>query len=235
VDDRTNLSLADNHLFRGLPERIIGKLGAVATQRECRKGERIFSQGDAGDSLYCVVSGRVRIDTVGASGQEVFLNFMYPGDCFGEIAVVDGLPRTAGAFASEPTVLLAVRRTDFLQLLNEESTLAIHLLSLFCERLRWTTNLYEDSAFLTSPARLAKRILSLALLHGRAADTGMELNISQSDLARFLGVSRQIVNRHLHDWKDRGWVEIGRGQLLIHDSDALRRLAAGLDGAQVPA
>jgi CRP/FNR family cyclic AMP-dependent transcriptional regulator len=231
VDDPISHSLSDNQLFRGLPERIIDRLAAVAVRRECRRDERIFSQGDDGDALYCVVSGQVRIDTVGLGGQEVFLNLMYPGDCFGEIAVVDGLPRTAGACATEPTVLLAVRRSDFLRLLSEESTLAIHLLVLFCERLRWTTNLYEDSAFLTSPERLAKRVLSLAMLHGRQVNGGMELKISQSDLARFLGVSRQIVNRHLHDWKDRGWVEIARARLLIQDSEALRRLAAGLRDA----
>jgi CRP/FNR family cyclic AMP-dependent transcriptional regulator len=222
-----NQWLADNRLFHGLPERIIDKLALAAMSREYDKAERIFSQGDEGDSLYCIVTGRVRLDAVAPNGREVFLNYMYPGDCFGEIAVVDGLPRTAGAGATETTVLLGVHRREFRQLLNDESKLAIHLLQLFCERMRWTTNLFEDSALLEPSARLAKRVLSLAMLHGRRSDGGLELSISQSDLALFLGISRQVVNYHLHDWRRQGWIDVSRARLVVRDPDALRRLGMG--------
>jgi CRP/FNR family cyclic AMP-dependent transcriptional regulator len=96
-----------------------------------------------------------------------------------------------------------------------------------CERLRWTSELVEESAFMAGPARLAKRLLILATLHGRAARVGqLELRISQAELARFLGISRQIVNQHLSDWRRLGWVEVGRTQIIIRDTDALRALIA---------
>jgi CRP/FNR family cyclic AMP-dependent transcriptional regulator len=219
--------LARNLLFRGLPDRIIDRLAAVALRRTYGKNERIFSQGDPGDALYGVISGRVRIGAVGAAGQEVFLNIMEPDDSFGEIAVIDGLPRTAGALAMESTELTAIRRADLFEVLRAESELAIHLLSLFCERIRWASDLVEESVFLAPPERLAKRLLSLAQLHGRKTDRGIEFRISQSELAKFLGMSRQNVNEKLQVWKASGWVSLSRGRLLIVDVQALKDLAAG--------
>src|SRR5690606_31622752 len=95
------------------------------------------------------------------------------------------------------------------------------------ERLRWTSELVEESAFLAGPARLAKRMLILASLHGRSAGIGaLELRISQAELARFLGISRQIVNQHLSEWRKNGWVDLGRSQIVILNAEALRRMIA---------
>jgi CRP/FNR family cyclic AMP-dependent transcriptional regulator len=163
----THTLLRRNYLFRGLPDVALQRLAALATRRTYAKGAVIFSQGDAGDALYGVASGRVRISATAARGREVFLNIMEPGDSFGEIAVMDGLPRTAGARAMERSTLIVISRTDFVQLIHAEPQLAIHLLKLLCERLRWTSELVEESAFLGGPARLAKRLLILASLHGR--------------------------------------------------------------------
>jgi CRP-like cAMP-binding protein len=152
---------------------------------------------------------------------------MEPGDTFGEIAVMDGLPRTAAATAIDQSTLIVIKRQDFLQLLEREPQLAIHLLKLLCERLRWTSELVEESAFLAGEARLAKRLLILASLHGRAAEVGvLELGISQAELARFLGSSRQIVNQHLSEWRRRGWIEVARSRIIIRNAEALRQLIA---------
>jgi CRP-like cAMP-binding protein len=217
--------LARNFLFRGLPEELIDRLAALAFRRSYGKDEVIFSQGDEGDALYGVASGRVRISAAGPEGREVFLNIMEPGDTFGEIAVIDGLPRTAGAVALDAATLIIVRRADFLGVLRREPALAMHLLQLFCQRLRWTSDLVEESAFLVGPARLARRLLVLAALHGRPADDGMELTLSQAELARFLGISRQFVNQHLQGWRTEGWVSLGRGSIVIRDAEALGRVS----------
>lgn len=217
--------LQRNYLFRGLPDGSLERIAALATRRSYAKGAVIFAQGDEGDALFGVAAGRVRISASGAGGQEVFLNIMEPGDTFGEIAVMDGLPRTAGATALDPTTVIILKRADFLQLLEREPLLAIHLLKLLCERLRWTSELVEESAFLAGPARLAKRLLILASLHGRAANIGqLELRISQAELARFLGISRQIVNQQLSEWRRQGWVDLGRSQIVILNAEALRRV-----------
>ena len=219
--------LQRNYLFRGLPEAAIERLAGLAVRRNYDKGAIIFAQGDQGDALYGVASGRIRISASGSGGQEVFLNIMEPGDTFGEIAVMDGLPRTAAATALDAATLVVIKRQDFLQLLEREPPLAIHLLKLLCERLRWTSELVEESAFLAGEARLAKRLLILATLHGRATAIGvMELGISQAELARFLGISRQIVNQHLSEWRRHGWVEVARSRIVIHNAEALRQLIA---------
>jgi CRP-like cAMP-binding protein len=219
--------LQRNYLFRGLSSAALERIASLASRRLYRRGAVIFAQGAPGDALFGVAAGRVRISASGAGGQEVFLNIMEPGDTFGEIAVMDGLPRTAGATALEETALIVIKRADFLELLEREPRLAIHLLKLLCERLRWTSELVEESAFLTGPARLAKRLLILASLHGRAVAVGqLELRISQAELARFLGSSRQIVNQHLSEWRKHGWVDVGRSQIVIRNAEALRRMIA---------
>ena len=91
------------------------------------------------------------------------------------------------------------------------------------QRLRWTSGLLEDAALLDAPARLAKRLLSLAELHGEDGRDGRRVRISQEELASFLGVSRQSVNEQLQDWKARGWVALGRGTVTVTNGDALRK------------
>ena len=219
--------LRHNYLFRSLSDSALEGIAALAAKRTYHKGTVIFSQGDEGDALFGVASGRVRISASASGGREVFLNIMEPGDTFGEIAVMDGLPRTANAIALDDSALLVIQRSDFLLFLEKEPRLAIHLLKLMCERLRWTSELVEESAFMEGPARLAKRLLILASLHGRAARVGhLELRISQAELARFLGISRQIVNQHLADWRRHGWIELGRTQIVIRNADALRAMIA---------
>ena len=165
-----------------------------------------------------------RISAGDPQGHEVFLNIMEPGDIFGEIAVVDGLPRTASATALDPTNLILIRRSDFLGAVRREPQLALNLMNLFCQRIRWTSDLVEESAFLIGEARIAKRLLVLAALHGRPIREGMELRLSQSELAHFLGISRQFVNQHLQAWRRRGWVTLSRGRITVTNAEALNQV-----------
>jgi CRP-like cAMP-binding protein len=112
-------------------------------------------------------------------------------------------------------------------LLGREPKLVSHVVQLLCERIRWTSSLVEDSALLGVPARLARRLLSLGKLHGRETPHGVELRISQEEVARFLGLSRQVVNQYLQNWKVQGWLTLGRSKMVIVDEDALRDVVAG--------
>jgi CRP/FNR family transcriptional regulator, cyclic AMP receptor protein len=211
-------------LFRGLAGAIHERIAALAVRRAYDEGAIIFMRGDPGDSLCGVVSGRVRISVSRPGGKEIFLNVMSPGETFGEIALLDGEPRTATATAIVRTELFIVPREQFLRLLEGEPQLAAHLIQLLCRRVRWTAQLMEDSALLTVSARVAKRLLSLARLQGRQTASGLKLSISQEELAQFLGLSRQIVNKHLQGWKAQGWILAGRGNLTIANLPALERL-----------
>jgi CRP/FNR family cyclic AMP-dependent transcriptional regulator len=216
------MMLQGSPLFRGLPPATLERMAALATQRGYRRGEIVFSAGDAGDVLFGVVSGRIRISTGNADGREVFLNIMVPGDTFGEIALLDGGTRTATATAIEAAELVSIRRDPIFELLGREPKAALELLRLCGERLRWTSGLLQDAVFLDAPARLAKRLLSLGELHGEDSDGGRVVRISQEELASFLGVSRQAVNEQLQEWKAKGWVTLGRGTVTVRDAAALR-------------
>jgi CRP-like cAMP-binding protein len=216
-----------NSLFRGLASAILDEIVALSSRRTCEEGAVVFLRGDPGDSLYGVITGRVRISVSGPGGKEVFLNIMEPGESFGEIALLDGEPRTATATALAQTELLVLRREHFVALLGREPSIALHLIRLLCRRARWTSELMEDSALLDAPARLAKRLLSLATLHGRATPDGPKLSISQEELAQFLGLSRQIVNQHLQAWRANGWISLGRGSVTISNERGLGSIARG--------
>jgi CRP-like cAMP-binding protein len=212
-------------LFRGLPKATLERIAALAVRRVCEDGRVIFLQGDPGDSLCGVVSGRVRISTSRPGGKEIFLNVIGPGDTFGEIALLDGLTRTATATAIGRTELTIIPRGAFLVLLRTEPQLALHVIQLLCKRVRWTAELMQDSALLSVAPRLAKRLLSLARQQGRDTPAGTALALSQEELAQFLGLSRQVVNQYLQSWKSQGWVRLGRGNLVICQRHPLQALS----------
>ena len=216
--------LERNSLFRGLAAATLDRLAALSSKRTFKSESVIFLRGDPGDALFGVVSGHVRVSTQTANGREVILNVMKPGDVFGEIALLDGQPRTASATALSTTQLIIIQRADFIALLPRDPQLAIHLIELLCGRVRWTSQQMEDTSLLNVSQRLAKRVLHLASSQGVPTKEGVEIRISQEQLARFLGLSRQIVNKYLQTWKRKRWIGLGRGRLIVSDERALRKL-----------
>lgn len=215
-----------NRLFRGLPSATLDRIAGLGVRRVYAKGETIFAQSDPGDGLYGVVTGRIRISAGSADGKELFLNIMEPGDTFGEIALLDGRPRTATASATAASDVVMIPRAQFMDLLRREPELVSHVLELLCQRVRWLSGLTEDSALLPVPARLARRLLTLGKMHGQNAAKGIRLSISQEEMARFAGLSRQVVNQYLQNWKARQWVALGRSNITILDPDALQFMVA---------
>ncbi len=230
--------LTTNSLFRDLAEEVIGKIADMAVTRELAAGQILFSKGDPGDALYGVMSGRIRISAGAPSGKEVVLNTIEAGEVFGEIALLDGRPRTADAVAAVDSELMRIRRRDFIHYMESEPRLATHLLEMLCQRVRATSELVEDSAFLALPARLAKRLLGMTGYAGDpeggpgGIDFGdLELKISQQELGQLMDSSREAVNKHLQNWRRRGWVELGRNRVAIVDPEALADLVEReLDG-----
>jgi CRP/FNR family cyclic AMP-dependent transcriptional regulator len=211
-------------LFRGLPSATIQQISTLSIRRSYSNGAIVFSQADPGDALYGVVTGKIRISASSPNGREVFLNIMEPGDTFGVIALLDGRHRTATASAMAQSELIIITRDDFVELLNREPVLVSHVIQLLCARIRWTSGLAEESTLLSVPERLARRLLSLGQLHGHETPNGQELSISQEELARFLGLTRQAVNQYLQNWKTEGWLTLGRGKIVIVDARGLRDL-----------
>ena len=218
--------LARNFLFRNLDPDVIERISALGTTVELAGNQVLFLKGDEGDALYGVLDGRIRISSGDADGKEIILNIIDPGDIFGEIALLDGKPRTADASAMAASQLFRVQRSDFLGLMAAEPRLTQHLLEMVCGRIRKTSEMLEDSAFLDLPARLAKRLLSLAKYYGDSSQetalTGIQ--ISQAELGQLMGTSRESINKHLQYWRGRGWITLGRGRVTIEAPGALENL-----------
>lgn len=213
-------------LFRNLDGEVIDRITALGVRRRLEPNQVLFLKGDPGDALFGVLSGRIRICTSDAQGKEIMLNIMDPGEVFGEIALLDGRPRTAEASAMTKTELFQVNRRDFVELMRTEHQLTIHLLEMVCDRVRSTSELVEDSAFLKLPARLAKRLLSLAKYQDEISpdDAPRGIKISQSELGQLLGSSRESINKHLQQWRKKNWISLSRGNVTIEQPDELQQL-----------
>ena len=216
-----------NPLFRQLGDETLSRIVGLGRNREYAAQEVIFKQGDRGDALYGVISGVIAITTVSERGQILRLNTHLPGEVTGEIALLDGGVRTASATMVEPGVLFVLERERFLKLLNSERGLAIRFLELACQRIRWTSRLLEESAFMNVAERLSSRLIWLSRTSGvesPATDdepAGVRVRISQTELAQWLNVSRQAVNGYLQAWQAKGYLKLSRGSVLIRDLDGL--------------
>jgi CRP-like cAMP-binding protein len=174
-----------------------------------------------------VVDGLVRIWVGSDSGKELTFSIMEPGDVFGEIALLDGLPRTANATAQEASLLLVIQRSAFLSVLESDVHLGKHIIELLCERLRRKTDLLSDFAFAELPVRLARKLNDLATAHAEIDGNSARLGklFSQTELAQMLGVSREAINKQLALWSQKGIVSTEEGGLTITDLSGLRHHA----------
>ena len=224
IETKANL-IAGSFLFRDLSPQLLERVTRLSRTQRCRRGSFVFQMGDEGDALYGVAQGMIRIWIPGADGRELTVALMERGDIFGEIALLDGLPRTANASAIDDTVLLSIDRANFVDLLEREPHIGRHIIELLCERLRATNDRFSEDAFLSLKARLAKRLEALMIGHGQPCPEGMRigLKLSQTDLANMLGVTREAVNKQLGAWTQRGLIQHSRGTVIICDPQGLKR------------
>ncbi len=227
--------IESSSLFKGLPGDIIDKIAKLRVRRRLEPDAVLFRKGDPGDALYGVMAGRLRIHANASDGRDALLNIMGPGDIFGEIALIDGLPRTADATAIDRVELMVLRRAEFLDLLRRENELGLHLLQLTCRRLRWLADMVEDATFLSAPARLAKRLLHLAEQNGETSEAGIRINLrlSQRALGELAGLSRETTNKHLRNWSRLGWISLKRETVVLRALQPLQDLANTNGGESV--
>jgi len=203
-------------------------LAALMRPRRFRRNEVIFHQDDVGDSLHIVVEGSVKIVLPSQEGDEAIIASLKPGDFFGELALLDGSPRSTTATAMEPTETLALPRDDFLRLLPEDARLVTALLRALAGELRRLTGHVEELHFLDLAGRLSMRLVRLARDADPRASGRIELNwpFTQSDLAAMIGGTRQSVNKLLSGLVDEGLLEIEHETLVISDLAGLEARSA---------
>ncbi len=209
-----------------LPREDRASLAARASLRAFPAGTVIFRQGDPGDSLHIIVEGRVNIVAAASGGDETTVALMGPGDCFGEFALVDGLPRSASAVTAIATRTFVVTRDAFVEWVTERPAAALAIMETLSVRLRKTDQALVDLISLDLARRLAKQLLSRAAtldLETVLNNGTLRLQVKQGELASMLGVSRESVNKTLKQFSLNGWVETTRGAVTITDMAALRR------------
>ena len=214
-------------LFENLSEDTIATLQQQVRQRKLAKSEHLFSPGDDSDSMFLVQSGRVRIWTVSAAGAEITLNVLVPGAVFGEIGLLDGSERTAGASALDAVELITISRAAFDNALDRDPQLARNVIAFLCDRLRWVSARLEDSALRSAPERLARMLVHLCNDYGVESAEGIQLsiNLTQGELARWTQMSRESLNKILNRWADEGLLTQSRSKITVNNRDRLEDIA----------
>ncbi|MBU2488924.1 MAG: Crp/Fnr family transcriptional regulator [Proteobacteria bacterium] len=222
--DATEL-LSRIHLFQTLsPEDREDLAGLLRTQK-VRAGEALFRKGNEGTTLYIIQAGSVKIVLPSRLGDEMIVTIFTPGEFFGEMSILDGMPRSADAVAVEPSTLLLLNRSDFLHFLKKNDAAMEAILACLSARLRQTDDLLEDTSFLNIPARFAKKILQLGEMFGKKEDNTMEirLRLTQKDLADMVGATRESINKELRVLREKGLVTLEGNVLRIEDVTRLHR------------
>lgn len=220
-------SLARVWLFNELAKDDLLRLSQLAKTRMYRPRETIVAKGDSATEFFVLLRGRAKVSAQGAGGADTAINVMGPGEVFGEIGILDGLPRSATVTTMEQCEIAAVDKRAFHGLLATSPEVAIKLLAVLARRIRELTIRVEDRAFLDVPARLAKQLLWLAGNHGTesGARVRIELKLSQQELGDLIGATRESVNKNLRDWSRSGFIEQERDCIEILDLDALHAIA----------
>jgi CRP/FNR family transcriptional regulator, cyclic AMP receptor protein len=225
--DAEKRSILRNHyLFGKLNPKHIDRLASCIVGRTVKRGSTICAKGDPGTSLFAICRGAVKITVPSIDGHDAVFNLLGKGDIFGEIALLDGRPRTADAIAITDCELFVIERRDFLPLVREEPDIALKLIEILCAKLRQTTEQAENLMFLHLPGRLAKAVLRLS--EGDAHER--KVAVTQKDLGNIIGMSRESTNRQLRVWEQSKWVRLQRGGIIVLSPKALERIAESDSG-----
>ncbi|MDP8931301.1 MAG: Crp/Fnr family transcriptional regulator [Actinomycetota bacterium] len=222
--------LGSTAIFGNLDFKALEGLAAATRQRTYARGQYLCSQGDPGDQLFVIAEGLVKVVFATEQGDEMVLAALRPPEVFGELAVLDQAPRSASVTAVEPTLVLTLSRPRLLQAMRSSPPLVDAVLARLAGLVRGLTEQAGDLAFLDLGGRLAKLLLRLGQKHGVTRGNAiLDLGLTQSDLAAMVGASRPAVNRVLHLFAERGFLEISGQVIVLRDLDGLRRRAGFYD------
>jgi len=207
-------------LFAALDDSQLRRLAEVAAIRQHRKGQLVFLEGDAADSMYVVVSGSLKIVSTSEDGQELVLAVVGPKETFGEMAIADDGARSASVQAITDSVLLRLPVADVLQRSEETPAILRVVLKSLATVVRRLTGTAADLVFLDLPRRVVKYLLRQAEIRETEL---IDLELTQGELAQHLGSSRQSLNSTLRALDRRGWISSVGHRIKIRDAAALRR------------
>jgi CRP/FNR family transcriptional regulator, cyclic AMP receptor protein len=221
--------LRKHPIFCDLDPEALDQFCRYAKHSSLKRGATIVSKGDPGNSLVAVVSGTVKISVSSPDGRSAILNLIGPGEIFGEVAVLDGLARTADATANTNCEIYVIDRRDFLPFVRSQPALAMKLIELLCTRLRWTSDQVEEVILQDLPGRLASALLRLTEKH-KLAQGGRTIAITQQEISEMVGMTRESINKQLRAWATRNLVRLEHGAIVVLNAGMLRELAEAGSG-----
>jgi CRP/FNR family transcriptional regulator, cyclic AMP receptor protein len=212
-------------LFSALDDASSATLRAVMTPVKVSKGHTLFREGEEGDRLFVLISGKMKLGTASGDGRENLLSILGPGDMFGELSIFDPGPRTSTATAVTDSKLLALSHDHVIGWIKQHPEVAIQLLGRLAQRLRRTNETLSDLVFSDVPGRVAKAIIDLGNRFGVSKDDGLHVNhdLTQEELAQLVGASRETVNKALADFAGRGWVRLEPRAVVVMDYERLSK------------
>ncbi|WP_029582592.1 Crp/Fnr family transcriptional regulator [Bradyrhizobium sp. URHD0069] len=223
--------LRKHPIFCDLDPEALDQLCRYAKHSTLKRGATIFSKGDPGTSLIAVISGTVKISISSADGRSAILNLIGVGEIFGEVALLDGLARTADATANTNCEIFVIDRRDFIPFVRSQPALAMKIIELLCTRLRWTSDQVEEVILQNLPGRLASALLRLTEKH-KLAPGGRTISITQQEISEMVGMTRESINKQLRVWAERKWVRLEHGVIVVLNAEPLQELAEAGSGSE---
>ncbi len=219
--------LARSGIFQGVDPEAAEALAKEMDSVEIRKGDVLFNEGEAGDSLYIVLSGKIKLGRRAADGRQNLVSIMGPSDMVGELSLFDPGPRTATATAVTDARMARLKKTSLRPWLNNRPEIAEQLLRVLARRLRRTNDALADLIFTDVPGRVAKNLLQMAGRFGTRDGGVLRVthDLTQEELAQLVGASRETVNKALADFASRAWLRLDGKSVIILDPERLARRA----------
>ncbi len=219
--------LAKAGLFQGVAPEAADALAGSLTYADFPRGTSVFVEGEQGDTLYIVLTGKVKVGRKAADGRENMLSVMGPSDMFGELSLFDPGPRTDTATVVTDARLASLAHSSLRPWISDRPEIAEQLLRVLARRLRRTNDALADLIFTDVPGRVAKALLGLSERFGTQEADGMRVNhdLTQEELAQLVGASRETVNKALADFAARGWMRVDSRAVTILDPERLARRA----------
>jgi CRP-like cAMP-binding protein len=217
--------LSSQPLFSGVSPASLEELALASRIKKAPRGSFIFFQADQASAVYLVIKGAVTIHRENLDGRELVINEVGPGDSFGELGVLTSQAHSANAEACEDSEILIIEQRVFLGVLKKEHTLALNILARTAQRLQASSRREEALAFQDAQQRLAGLLLAL---DSHNQEKGY-IRLSQEDLARRTGLTRQTTSTVLGRWRRKGWLLTGRGNIMLLNRSELSRVRQELE------
>ncbi len=212
-------------LFENLDDETLLKISKLGKKRAFARDSVVLMEHETGHALFVIVSGKVKVSRESDDGREVILTYLNPNDFFGEMALIDGLARSATVTAIEETELFIIERADFLDLLYDHPEVSISLLQELTKRLRAADMKIKSLSLKDAEGKVATVILQIADEVGKIRQGVVEIEKLpfQHDLANMAGTSRETISRTLHSFVKKGLIELDGNKLRIPNYEEFRK------------